>query len=296
MPSLSCLKKSRYMLCSPAVYQGLQQHELCRGFAAPYIGHTVDDGATATARPSGAAETIFMATIHGTGSFQIGGKRGEVKKNGVLLIPAGTPHAYWCGKKGWSYYWAHLRGTEVATILKGYGTSSPMLSVTAERFEQIEAQFEAVLKEVATNRSVERMVIASQYLRGIFSMALLDQKHHRRQGGRLASHQAIEQSLRFLSENTHRFITLKEVADVVGLSPSRFANLFKTQTGTSPMAHHMHLRVQKAAGLIASSNMRMQEIAAGVGFDDPYYFSRAFKNHLQVSPMSYRRRLRSGQE
>ena len=62
------------------------------------------------------------------------------------------------------------------------------------------------------------------------------------------------------------------------------------------MAHHMHLRVQKAAGLIASSNMRMQEIAAGVGFDDPYYFSRAFKNHLQVSPMSYRRRLRSGQE
>jgi AraC-like DNA-binding protein len=46
--------------------------------------------------------------------------------------------------------------------------------------------------------------------------------------------------------------------------------------------------MQRACQLLDSTSARVKEIAAALGYDDPFYFSRVFKSLLAVAPLHYR--------
>jgi AraC-like DNA-binding protein len=48
-------------------------------------------------------------------------------------------------------------------------------------------------------------------------------------------------------------------------------------------------RLRNAAIMLRNSGKRLYEIAAEVGYDDPFYFSIAFKRIAGISPSEYRR-------
>ena len=54
--------------------------------------------------------------------------------------------------------------------------------------------------------------------------------------------------------------------------------------------------VISACALLASTGHSIQEISNSVGFEDPFYFSRAFKDVKGVSPRQYANQARSGRE
>lgn len=289
--SLSASKKeTRVLHASKDVQRLLLRHPISSGFAVFFLGCTHNKLGDSTARPSGSFETLLIVTVSGRGRFKVGKSSGVVRKGDILLVPPGIPHAYWCDSNDWSYYWAHLVGTDLPMYMLQAGGEVPVLKVEGGRLQAIASEFESAINKVTNNRSLDHMILASHSVRNILAMALFPSPIKSVNMTRAVTHQALEKSLQFLLENTRRSLTLKNVADEVGLSPSRLANLFKSQTGTSPMAHHMHLRVQEAAGLLASTGLTVKEVAARMGFHDPYYFSRAFKSHLQISPSGYRQR------
>jgi AraC-like DNA-binding protein len=48
------------------------------------------------------------------------------------------------------------------------------------------------------------------------------------------------------------------------------------------------MKMQKACQQLDFSNHSIKEIAFGMGFDDPYYFSKRFRTIIGVSPKKYR--------
>ena len=69
-----------------------------------------------------------------------------------------------------------------------------------------------------------------------------------------------------------------------------YANrLFKKHIGTSIMQYRNQLRINAAKPLLGLK--RMEEIANLVGFDNVYYFSRAFKRYEGISPREYIERI-----
>jgi len=50
----------------------------------------------------------------------------------------------------------------------------------------------------------------------------------------------------------------------------------------------MRLKLNKAASLLLTSSRPVHEVAAQVGFEDPYHFSRNFKKFHGLSPRNYR--------
>ncbi|MDF7825184.1 PocR ligand-binding domain-containing protein [Pontiellaceae bacterium B12227] len=80
-------------------------------------------------------------------------------------------------------------------------------------------------------------------------------------------------------------LTLAEAARVVGLSPSRLSHLFTTMMGTNFKRYQMNRRLELADRLMkANPDWRMARIAEKSGFDDPLYFSRAYKKHRGIPP------------
>ncbi len=93
----------------------------------------------------------------------------------------------------------------------------------------------------------------------------------------------------FLLANLCQPMTLREVAVHVHASPSRLAHLFSEQVGKSPMSFHEYHRIQKAIGLLLSTNLRVREVAEELGYINPYHFCVRFKKMTGMAPRDFRR-------
>jgi len=98
----------------------------------------------------------------------------------------------------------------------------------------------------------------------------------------------IARSIVFISLHLHERITMAQLAARVGLSSSYFWALFKQKTGYAPIDFLIRLRMHQACQLLNSTDKPVNELAAGLGYQDPLYFSRAFKSILGVAPTRYR--------
>lgn len=74
----------------------------------------------------------------------------------------------------------------------------------------------------------------------------------------------------------------------MSLSPSHMTALFRRQTGYSPMEFRTLKRMQRARELLDTTNRPVASIAAEVGYPDPAYFTRRFRQLHEQGPRSYR--------
>lgn len=81
----------------------------------------------------------------------------------------------------------------------------------------------------------------------------------------------------FIKQNYASNITLGDMAEHTQVSKSYLSMLFKQETNVTISAYLTGYRIEKAKKLMLSTNDKMYEIASRVGFDNPYYFSKIFK-------------------
>jgi AraC-like DNA-binding protein/ligand-binding sensor protein len=106
------------------------------------------------------------------------------------------------------------------------------------------------------------------------------------QGVRHAS--ALRKAERFIWDNYTRKISLKEIADVSGLSAPYFSTIFKEEMGENLSSYLNRLRVEKAGRLLLDTDLSLSEIAGDCGFEDQSWFSKIFKSYTGISPGKYR--------
>lgn len=83
-------------------------------------------------------------------------------------------------------------------------------------------------------------------------------------------------------------LTLEALCGAVGLSRGYVISLFKSRTGHSPMAYVSTVRIEAAKELLRESRMPVAQIAAQVGYQDAFYFSRKFRQLVGCTPRQYR--------
>ncbi|MBQ9773568.1 MAG: helix-turn-helix transcriptional regulator [Clostridia bacterium] len=85
---------------------------------------------------------------------------------------------------------------------------------------------------------------------------------------------------------------IEKYAQLSGVSVTYFYRCFRNWTGKSPAEYRNGLRLSNAESLLRSTDMQIREIAATVGFEDPFYFCRIFSDAYGASPKLYRKRFR----
>src|SRR5258708_5502737 len=83
-------------------------------------------------------------------------------------------------------------------------------------------------------------------------------------------------------------LSVKEMANSLGISASHLRARFRASCGVSLGRHLRRLRLEKACGLLRLSQNRVSEVAELCSFTSIYSFSRAFHTAYGVSPLSYR--------
>src|ERR1035438_1392738 len=80
------------------------------------------------------------------------------------------------------------------------------------------------------------------------------------------------------------FGTLEQIAGAAGVEPSSVCRWFRRFQGTSPYQYLLRRKMTMAAEHLVENGGLIKEVAARVGFADPYHFSRCFKAVHGVAP------------
>jgi len=131
-----------------------------------------------------------------------------------------------------------------------------------------------------------RLLYASQILSHLIGSMIW--ASHNGSGGALDTAQKVAQCITYMKQHLDQSATVATFAAIASLSESHFRSLFKHQTGYTPMDYFIRLRIHKACQLLDTTNLNVKEIAHLTGFQDAFYFSRAFKTVVELSPANYR--------
>ena len=83
-------------------------------------------------------------------------------------------------------------------------------------------------------------------------------------------------------------ISIEELCKECAMSEVHFRRLFYQIYHTSPMKFIISLRVNKAKELLTNTQMKIQDISETCGFNNPYYFSKVFRQAVGLTPSQYR--------
>jgi AraC-like DNA-binding protein len=99
----------------------------------------------------------------------------------------------------------------------------------------------------------------------------------------------VEQMIHYFNEHYAEKISLDQIGRNMYLSTFYLAKIFKSETGDTPINYLIHLRMKKAREIMKDSpELSIQDIAAKVGYDDAYHFSKLFKKHYGIPPSVYK--------
>ncbi len=102
----------------------------------------------------------------------------------------------------------------------------------------------------------------------------------------------VEKLKQYIQSHIDRPLTRKELSDFIYLSPDHITHLFREKTGISLIEYINTLKMEKAAALLAETNMPVGLISSRVGFTSFSYFSKMFKKKTGLSPVEYRKKTR----
>lgn len=97
-----------------------------------------------------------------------------------------------------------------------------------------------------------------------------------------------ENIIKYLKEHLNENIKLSDISEQFSYSLSSIKRIFKEETGSSIVLYHNNLRMEKAKELLTEGILSVTEIADGLGFENTYYFSNAFKKKWGKSPSKFK--------
>jgi AraC-like DNA-binding protein len=93
-----------------------------------------------------------------------------------------------------------------------------------------------------------------------------------------------------MHDDCARTWTLEDLALHAGLSRTGLAERFRAAMNDTPLAYLRTVRMQRAMHLLTGTEHHLERIAAAVGYQDAFGFSKVFKRTVGVSPKEFRRR------
>jgi len=266
-----------------------RSHPLLRGFHVTDAGYFPAAENHRVERPEGAATTLVILCLRGTGWVRSAGETCEMAAGNLVWLPAGEAHAYGAGGKNpWTILWAHFAGGEVDAWRELLDVPGPAQTKVQElpddRLDEV--GLDQVYAALERGFALRHQVAAAAALRHALSTVV--QLAHTPRGERSA-HERVVRSIETLRRDWQRPRRLDELAAAANMSVAHYSALFRRETGFAPIDFLIRLRVQHACRLLDTTDLSVAAIAERVGYPDPYYFTRCFRRVMEVAPRLYRK-------
>lgn len=107
-----------------------------------------------------------------------------------------------------------------------------------------------------------------------------------------SNHLMVRKAESLIKEFYNTGITLDEIAVKLNITPEYLGTQFHKETGMTYSAYMKDYRITKAKELLISTNLKLYDISDKVGYQDPKYFSKVFREVTGMLPAEYRRTIK----
>lgn len=220
----------------------------------------------------------------------------EVKDAEPIMIEGGTifllfPNIWHRFKPlletGWEEFWVGFNGHYVEYLMRQdcFNPQNPVLKVG---FDNEILNIFIRLIDTSKHESMVFSQMAScfviQLLGLVNASALMVDKTKSRQ-------EQIIQAIRFkIQGNWDKNLDFEDIASENNITYDWFRKAFKDILGIAPGQYLLNIKIEKAAQMLRETNLTVSEIATKTGFENEFYFSRMFKNKMNCTASSYRKK------
>jgi len=102
------------------------------------------------------------------------------------------------------------------------------------------------------------------------------------------SPRALRRVKEHIEANIDKRISVDSLAALANLSVCYFVRVFKQSAGVTPHDYVIRRRVERAKALLSATDLSLSEIALMAGFADQSHCARRFREHVSMSPRTYR--------
>lgn len=227
----------------------------------------------------GIDDYLFVHVVSGYFHTEIDGEKKTVSPGETVVINLKKPHRYYSDRaEPCEILWMDFNCTddkmEPLTAVAGL----PVIVKCPEHMELMRNFVEQYINNSAFGEFHQSQMI--------YRILLSTAAYLRR--GEIKTPPEIHVIEDYISRNIHRKITLRELADVLHMSPCHFSHIFKERYGVPPIRHVTRRKMERALYLLTYSNLTVSEIADKLGFYSQSHFSAIFKKNMGQYPTGMR--------
>ncbi|VBB05736.1 Hypothetical protein LUCI_0947 [Lucifera butyrica] len=97
----------------------------------------------------------------------------------------------------------------------------------------------------------------------------------------------VRKTVNYIKNNYNGRISLEELAEKLNVTPEYISHLFTKEIGQSFSSYVKEYRIKLAEKLIMEGSLKLYEIGERVGYKDPKYFNKMFKEVTGICPKKY---------
>ncbi len=237
-------------------------------------------------RPNGFPEHQWLQCKAGRGTFHYKGKEISVGEKQGLFIKKGEPHAYTAQQKPWMTHWITFDGYGIESILKQCQLFQTGI-YEVENDAAVYAQIQQIMVLAEQRGPLSAVKLSSALF--AFLAVLAESVRPSEQTSVKHRYRQLVPVLLYLDEHYNEVVTLEQLAACIGITPQYLCILFKKFFGKRPIEYLNHLRINKSKPLLMHRlDLSIAEIGREVGFENPSYFGKRFRELEGMSAGAFR--------
>jgi AraC family transcriptional regulator len=240
--------------------------------------------------------TVGLEPAHMHAEWRTGAKhpdRRELSGNLVSVIPPGEPHrTLWQRRANLVHIYLSVDFLSTVACRVLHESSSDLRPAHLVRDLFLEESARALYRECQAPALSELFadslatVLATHLLRNYSATSELSSDF--RGGLGPARDRRVRE---YIEQSLDRDLSIDALAEVAGLSPHYFADMFRQSTGFTPHQYVSHRRVERAQQLLADADLPLAEVAYRCGFTSQSQFTTLFRRFAGVTPGRFRSRI-----
>lgn len=236
----------------------------------------------------------------GSGTHMMGNSAVPVTQGDIFRLPVGTSHVFrpasTNGKEPLIVYNCLLDINAFTMICRSFPGGNELLPLLMDdhyqhykdHYGEFQRLFQQLHHEYRSDRCGREIALYST----VFQLLLfLHRLENEPEGGEASLFVRLESVLNDLHTRFSSRITVAGMAQKMGLSERQFHRIFQKQTGMNMTVYLQNVRIHAACNLLQTTERKISDIAAAVGYQDLSYFHTIFRKKVGLSPQTYRRSL-----
>lgn len=207
-----------------------------------------------------------------------------VKAGSLIIWKPGDSQKYGNITARWLHSWIHCDGSSIPRWLKqsNLPTNTIIPDLPATKWRKSLGE---IFDEIQKPDGYSNQII----LNLMFNSLLQIGRHSQPMTEHMQAMNALDRIRQDIETHFDQPVILSDLAERADLSISHFCARFKELFGCGAIEYLIEQRMTQAAYYLYDRNLKIQDIAARVGYDDVFHFSKMFKKHHGISPSQLRK-------